>query len=229
MKKAIIILNTMLVMAVFGGCTDITTKENVAEIEKNAQVTVEAEPTSEVTTDVEQPTQDVEKDSIKNSENTDVDSLQEEDKMEEASQPSEELVENQETAKVTEPETKTNGENMSQGETAALEEKETIGETVSEEEDKYVGEYKDYDNDETNLWISKREDGTYDIEIGIFRITTFDGCKGNLTDKGLEFTTERGEETIRGVITVDEDIATVTFLDSNLTLVTSGSEYKYHR
>lgn len=230
MKKSIIVLNTLLVMAVLGGCGDITTKENVAKMEKNAQVTVEAEPTPEVTIEVEQPTQGVEEESIKNSENTDVDILQEEDKVEEVSQPSEELEENQETAKVTEPETKTNGENMAQGETAALEEKETIGETVSEEEDKYVGEYKDYDNDETNLWISKKEDGTYDVEIGIFRLASFEDGVGSVTDKGLEFvTTDPNGNIMNGIITVDGDTAIVTFTESNWSLLESGSKFEYHR
>lgn len=226
MKKSIIVLNTLLVMAVLGGCGDITTKENVAKMEKNAQVTVEAEPTPEVTIEVEQPTQGVEEESIKNSENTDVNILQEEDKMEEATQPSEELLQNQETAKVTEPETKTNGENMAQGETVALEEKETIGETVSEEEDKYVGEYKDYDNDETNLWISKKEDGTYDIDMGLFRITTYDDCVGTLTEDGLEFITAAGDE--RGIITVNGDIVTVKFTEATYP-IENGREFEFHK
>ena len=221
MKKSIIVLNTLLVMAVLGGCGDITTKENVAKMEKNAQVTVEAEPTPEVTIEVEQPTQGVEEESIKNSENTDVNILQEEDKMEEATQPSEELLQNQETAKVTEPETKTNGENMAQGETVA-----TIGETVSEEEDKYVGEYKDYDNDETNLWISKKEDGTYDIDMGLFRITTYDDCVGTLTEDGLEFITAAGDE--RGIITVNGDIVTVKFTEATYP-IENGREFEFHK
>lgn len=78
--------------------------------------------------------------------------------------------------------------------------------------DPYVGEYCDYDTGEPNLEIQKNEEETYQIHIGIFRLASFDDGTGMLTEKGLEFmaTAPDGNET-GGVITLDQDVATVTF------------------
>lgn len=78
--------------------------------------------------------------------------------------------------------------------------------------DPWVGEYNDYDVNEPNLEIQKNEDGSYEIHIGVFRLLSINDGRGLLTEKGMEFTTKAltGDETT-GVITLDGDIATVTF------------------
>ena len=81
------------------------------------------------------------------------------------------------------------------------------------EPDPYVGAYNSYDVNEPDLQIQKNEDGTYLIQIGIFRLTFLQECTGILVEDKIVFsTTEWGEDKeITGTITVDdEDIATVT-------------------
>lgn len=76
----------------------------------------------------------------------------------------------------------------------------------------YEGEYASYDTDEPMLYIQKNEDGTYFIQIGIYRLIQLDNCVG--VDKGdrLEFSTlELGEnQKITGTIILSGDVATVT-------------------
>ena len=76
----------------------------------------------------------------------------------------------------------------------------------------YEGEYTSYDTDEPMLYIQKNEDGTYNIQIGIYRLIQLDHCVG--VDKGnqLEFSTmELGEnQEITGTIILTSDVATVT-------------------
>ena len=95
--------------------------------------------------------------------------------------------------------------------------------------DPYVGEYCDYDTGEPNLEIQKNEDETYQLYIGIFRLASFDDGAGMLTEKGLEFTATApdGSET-GGVITLDQDVAIVTFEPgwSGFETVNSFSYYK---
>ena len=76
----------------------------------------------------------------------------------------------------------------------------------------YEGEYASYDTDEPMLYIQKNEDGTYSIQIGIYRLIQLDKCVG--VDKGdrLEFSTvELGEnQEITGTIVLNGEAATVT-------------------
>lgn len=93
----------------------------------------------------------------------------------------------------------------------------------------YVGEYNDYDYDEPNLQIKKNEDGTYLIQIGIVRLAAMDDCTGYETENGIEFLVNdwdwnNGE--ISGIITLDGDIATVTFTAG---WIGDTNEYKYHK
>ncbi len=85
-------------------------------------------------------------------------------------------------------------------------------ETEGMEADPYVGEYNASDVEEPGMEIQKTEAGTYQILIRIFRLASFDDVSGMLTEKGLEFTAlaPDGSET-GGVITLDGDVATVTF------------------
>ena len=102
--------------------------------------------------------------------------------------------------------------------------KETLDESI------FIGEYNDYDNDEPNLEIAKGENGTYIVQIGIFRLTTLEDGVGELTDEGMEFTaTDAAGNPISGIITVKDEIATVTFTRSTWGLLENGSEYKYKK
>ena len=84
---------------------------------------------------------------------------------------------------------------------------------VSETElDPFNGEYNDYDTEEPNLEIQKNVDETYRIHIGIFRLASFDDAVGMLTEIGLAFTATAPDGSEQnGVISLDGDIATVTF------------------
>ena len=94
----------------------------------------------------------------------------------------------------------------------------------------YVGEYLDYDNNEPNLFISANGDGTYKLEIGIFRLAVFEDSDAVLTEAGLEFTAEDGAgNPIKGVITLEGNEAVVTFTESTWSLITNGTVYRYHR
>lgn len=114
----------------------------------------------------------------------------------------------------------------------------TIGETANgdtsqktdETLDPYVGEYNDYDTDEPNLIIQKNNDGTYLIQIGIFRLVQMDDCVGYEKDGRIEFSVndwEWGDNgKISGTITLEDDIATVKFITG---WNDSIDEYQYYR
>ena len=113
-------------------------------------------------------------------------------------------------------------------ETKEEKKKETEKEIQTLEESVYIGEYLDYDNNEPNLEIAKGEDGTYIVQIGIFRLTTLEDGVGELTKEGMVFTaTDASGNPISGIITVEDQIATVTFTDSTWGYLENGSTYKY--
>lgn len=90
----------------------------------------------------------------------------------------------------------------------------------------YVGEYNDHDNNEPNLEIQQNDDGTYMIQIGVFRLIWLHDCIGYKTDKGIDFSTTLSGSEISGTITLEGNVATVTF--------TAGwswypSEYRYYK
>lgn len=95
--------------------------------------------------------------------------------------------------------------------------------------DYYAGVYKDYDVDEPNLEIQINEDGTYAIQIGIYRLAYLDDGVGNITEKGLEFsaTAPNGNEA-RGIITLDNEVATVTFT-AGWSDFSDINEFKYYK
>ncbi len=63
--------------------------------------------------------------------------------------------------------------------------------------------------------IQKQEDETYAIQIGIFRSAYLDDGVGELMENGIVFsaTTLNGGE-LTGTITLEGDIATVTFTNA---------------
>ena len=92
----------------------------------------------------------------------------------------------------------------------------------------YIGEYLDYDCNEPNLEIAKGSDGKYIVQIGIFRLTTLDDGVGELTSEGMNFTaTDAAGNPISGIITVEDQIATVMFTDSTWELLENGTAYMY--
>lgn len=105
-------------------------------------------------------------------------------------------------------------------------------EKTEKETDLYVGEYNSYDVNEPNLQIRKNDDGTYLIQIGIYRLTQLDNCIGVEVDDRIEFsTTEWGEtNVITGTITVEDDVATVKLLaEWSDTWFKDTDEYKYYK
>ena len=91
----------------------------------------------------------------------------------------------------------------------------------------YIGEYLD-ENKEPNLEIAKGEDGYFIVQIGIFRLASFDDGVGELTEEGLCFTaTDMAGNPIRGIITVENQMATVIFTDSTWEYIESGTSYEY--
>lgn len=94
----------------------------------------------------------------------------------------------------------------------------------------YEGEYSDYDVNEPALEIKKNEDGTYQIQIELFRLWSIDDGKGKTTEEGLEFvaTGPDGNE-VNGVIKLEEDIATVTIFGQEWLDFAGLSEYKFYK
>ncbi|MBQ9983498.1 MAG: hypothetical protein IJP29_02810 [Lachnospiraceae bacterium] len=96
--------------------------------------------------------------------------------------------------------------------------------------DQYIGTYNDYDNNEPSLTISLNTDGSYHVQMEIFRLTSLDDGVGSLTDRGLEFVaTDAAGNPIKGLITLEGNEAVVTFTDSTWELITNGDSYRYVR
>lgn len=96
----------------------------------------------------------------------------------------------------------------------------------------YEGSYADSDINEPMLFIQKKEDGTYAIQIGIYRLIQLDDCIGVNTGKGLEFSTmEWGEgQEITGTLTLNGDVATVILSAPwSDTFFKDVNEYRYHK
>lgn len=103
-------------------------------------------------------------------------------------------------------------------------------ETPESETDLYTGAYADYDTNETNLEIQRNDDGTYKIQIGIYRLAYLDDGIGEVTADGLSFSaTAPNGSTIEGMITLEQDIATVKFISAEWKEYSSVNEYQYHR
>lgn len=102
--------------------------------------------------------------------------------------------------------------------------------TEENTEDAYAGMYLDYDNNEPNLTIKAKGDGTYEVTIGIFRLAVFDDGVGTLSENGLEFTaTDSAGNPIKGVITLEGNEAVVTFTDSTWEMIENGTSFRYYK
>lgn len=92
----------------------------------------------------------------------------------------------------------------------------------------YLGEYLDADTKEAGLEIAKGKDGSYIIQIGIYRLTSLSDGVGELTAEGMKFTaTDAADNPISGVITVEGEAATVTFTDSTWEYLENGASFSY--
>lgn len=94
----------------------------------------------------------------------------------------------------------------------------------------YEGEYSSYDVDEPALEIKENSDGTYAILISLYRLCLLDDGVGKETENGLEFTaTGPWEGGVNGVVTLEEDIATVTFFGQEWLDFAGLSEYRFYK
>lgn len=95
----------------------------------------------------------------------------------------------------------------------------------------YEGTYLDQDNQEPNLYVNyRRNDGHYDIQIGIYRLTNLDDGIGMVSDDGLTFTaTDAAGNPIGGTISLRGDTAVVTFTNTTWELIEQGSQFLYVR
>lgn len=94
----------------------------------------------------------------------------------------------------------------------------------------YEGTYLDEDNNEPNLFITHRDDGKYDVRIGIFRLTNLDDGVGTMGANGIDFTaTDAAGNPIGGEIILRGDTAEVVFTRSTWSLLENGSKFQYIR
>ena len=95
----------------------------------------------------------------------------------------------------------------------------------------FEGSYVDEDYGEPNLEISyRRNDGKYNVQIGIPRLTLLDDGLAVMGDNGLELTaTDAAGNPIGGEITLKGDTAVVTFTSSTWPLLEQGTSFRYVR
>ena len=131
-----------------------------------------------------------------------------------------------------------NGKESGESDTVLVESKSAESSVLKEEADVtvqekalddtlYVGEYLD-ENKDPNLEIARGEDGKYIVQIGIFRLASFDDGVGELTEEGMHFTaTDMAGNPIGGIITVENGTARVIFTDSTWEYIQNGTSYEY--
>ena len=94
------------------------------------------------------------------------------------------------------------------------------------EADPYVGEYLDGVSD-LGLEISLGKDGTYFVQISIYRLTSISDGVGQDAGDGISFTaTDAAGDPISGMITFDGKTATVTFTDSTWEYLPNGTSFQ---
>lgn len=93
----------------------------------------------------------------------------------------------------------------------------------------FVGDYLDLDKT-SDMNISLRDNGKYDVKIGIYRLTNLDDGIGIMTEEGLQFTaTDAAGNPISGIITLENDTAIVTFTSSTWEYIENGTQFTYTR
>lgn len=100
---------------------------------------------------------------------------------------------------------------------------------IAQSHPEYAGRYvSDYDSSE--LDIKLREDGQYDIEVSLTRLTLLDDGIGALVRDSIYFrATDAGGEPIYGTIGFNDSTATLTFTHSLWTYIKGGDSYTFRR
>ena len=120
------------------------------------------------------------------------------------------------------------------GNQEAVQDNTTVNEALTSQDKPTVSEaltghfVSDYDG--SSLTVSTREDGRYDIEIDLFRLTLLDDGIGDDSDGGIDFTaTDAAGEPIGGHISIADSTATLTFVHSTWSLIEEGAEWAFKR
>lgn len=95
----------------------------------------------------------------------------------------------------------------------------------------FEGSFVDEDYGDPNLNISyRRNDGKYNVQIGIPRLTSLDDGLAVMGENGLEFTaTDAAGNPIGGEIILKGDTAVVTFTSTTWPLIEKGTSFRYIR
>lgn len=99
---------------------------------------------------------------------------------------------------------------------------------TSTEKDVYVGSYCDSTEKESTMVISSNGDGSYSIEIIRFRLTSLE-CTGTLSNEGIEFTENNSPTDMKGIITINNNFATVTFTSSSWDYIKPNDTFQYEK
>ena len=120
------------------------------------------------------------------------------------------------------------------GNQEAVQDNTTVNEALTSQDQPTVSEaltghfVSDYDG--SSLTVSTREDGRYDIEIDLFRLTLLDDGIGDDSDGGIDFTaTDAAGEPIGGHISIADSTATLTFVHSTWSLIEEGAKWEFKR
>ncbi len=120
------------------------------------------------------------------------------------------------------------------GNQEAVQDQPTVNEALTGQDQPTVSEaltghfVSDYDG--SSLTVSTREDGRYDIEIDLFRLTLLDDGIGDDSDGGIDFTaTDAAGEPIGGHISIADSTATLTFVHSTWSLIEEGAKWEFKR
>ena len=120
------------------------------------------------------------------------------------------------------------------GNQEAVQDNITVNEALTSQDKPTVSEaltghfVSDYDG--SSLTVSTREDGRYDIEIDLFRLTLLDDGIGDDSDGGIDFTaTDAAGEPIGGHISIADSTATLTFVHSTWSLIEEGAKWEFKR
>jgi hypothetical protein len=86
------------------------------------------------------------------------------------------------------------------------------------------------DYDGSDLTVSAREDGRYNVVISLSRLTYLDDGEGSDAEGGIDFTaTDASGEPIGGHISINGDTATLTFIHSTWSLIEEGAKWEFKR
>lgn len=91
----------------------------------------------------------------------------------------------------------------------------------------FVGEYCDV-NDDPSLEIQLNKDGSYLIQISLFREIGYDACIGSLSEEKMFFTSDQ-HGGVSGSITLDNDLAVVQFEQIGYFENSKVTTYLFHK